>query len=84
MDLDTTFGEGEDARTIKVRYLVIDSFSPYNIVIGRPTLNALGAVVSTAHLTMKYPAGNGRRVGVVRADLRMARQCYNNVVNSSK
>ncbi|MCI35852.1 hypothetical protein A2U01_0057073, partial [Trifolium medium] len=57
---------------IKVRYLVVDSWSVYNVVIGRPTVADLGAVISTLHLTMKYPLGDGM-VGVVKADLDMAK-----------
>lgn len=54
---------------IKVRYFVI-----YNVVIGRLTVADLRDVISTLHLTMKYPAGDGM-VGVVKADLDMAKNC---------
>ncbi|XP_045791370.1 uncharacterized protein LOC123886075 [Trifolium pratense] len=47
----TTFGEEENAKTIKVRYLVVKTpFTSYNIIIGRPAFNALGAVLSTLYL----------------------------------
>ncbi|CAK8539726.1 unnamed protein product [Lathyrus sativus] len=75
IDLDTTFGKGESAKMLKVRYLVIDSWSVYNVVIGMPTVAELGAVVSTVHLSMKYPIGDGM-VGVVMADLEMAKKCH--------
>lgn len=32
-------------------------------IIGRSTLNKLGAIILTAHLTVKYPLNNGK-VGV--------------------
>lgn len=67
IDLETTFGEGEHAKTISVGYVVVDAVTAYNIIIGRPSLNKLGARVSTQHLTMNYPLPNGK-VGVVRAD----------------
>ncbi|RDX58935.1 hypothetical protein CR513_61945, partial [Mucuna pruriens] len=43
------------------------------MIIGRPTLNRLRAVVSTLHLCMKYPMG--KEVGIIRTDQKMARQC---------
>ncbi|GAU51074.1 hypothetical protein TSUD_13180, partial [Trifolium subterraneum] len=62
----TTFGEKENAKTIKVRYLVVKTaFTSYNIIIGRPAFNTLGAVLSTLYLSMKYPLDDGR-VGTVR------------------
>jgi hypothetical protein len=60
---------------IKVRYLVVDSSSAYNVVIGRPALKALKAVISVADLSMEYPVGDGK-VGVVEADLQMAKKCH--------
>ncbi|GAU17351.1 hypothetical protein TSUD_232270 [Trifolium subterraneum] len=81
IDLDTTFGKGGNAKMIKVRYLVVDSWSVYNVVIGRRTLVGLGAVISTLHLTMKYPVGDGM-VGVVKADLEMAKKCYDMCPNA--
>jgi len=62
-------------KMIKVRYFVIDSWSVYNVVIGWPAVADLGAVISTLHLTMKYPLGDGM-VGIVKADLEMAKKCY--------
>ncbi|MCI83283.1 gag-pol polyprotein, partial [Trifolium medium] len=54
--LYTTFGEDENTKMIKVRYLVVKTpLSSYNIIIGRPAFNALGAAMSTLYLAMKYP-----------------------------
>ncbi|RDX85378.1 hypothetical protein CR513_33434, partial [Mucuna pruriens] len=57
VELETTFGEGNHARSTLVLYTVVDVEASYNIIMGRPTLNKLGAVVSTYHLCMKYPIG---------------------------
>ncbi|XP_058772800.1 uncharacterized protein LOC131646871 [Vicia villosa] len=75
IDLDTTFGKGENAKIRAVRYLVIDSWSVYNVVIGMPVVAYLEAVISIVHLKMKYPIGDGM-VGVVKADLEMANKCH--------
>jgi hypothetical protein len=41
---------------VEVKILVVDCLSSYNAILGRPTLNALGAVVSTLHMAMKFPS----------------------------
>ena len=54
IDLDTKFGEGNECyKTIRVRYLLVDAESSNNILLGRPSLNKLGTIVSTPHLAMK-------------------------------
>ncbi|XP_039687900.1 uncharacterized protein [Medicago truncatula] len=73
--LKTTFGTGDQQKSIKIRYLVINAPSSYNAIIGRPSINLLDAFVSTKHLMMKYPLDNGR-VGVIRGDQKIARECY--------
>ncbi|KAK2426505.1 hypothetical protein QL285_025166 [Trifolium repens] len=75
IDLDTTFGKGGNTKMIKVRYLVVDSWSVYNVVIGWPALKNLKAVISVVDLTMEYPVEDGK-VGVVEADLKMAKKCH--------
>lgn len=70
--MNKLFGKGGSTKIIRVRYLVIDSWSVYNIVIGRSAVSDLRAVIPTIHLTMKYPVVDGV-VGVVRADLEMVK-----------
>jgi len=80
IDLDTKFGEGKrDCRAIKIKYLLVDVETSYNILIGRSSLNKLGAIVSTPHLAMKFPTDNpswGREVVTLHADQNIARECY--------
>jgi len=75
IDLYTTFGEGKVTKTISIRYLVLDANTSYNILLGRPSLNALGAIVSTPHLAMKFPSLTGDIV-TIHVDQRTARECY--------
>jgi len=56
VDLLTTFGTGPAYRTLTVRYILVEADLPYNAIIGRRTLNELGAVVSVYHMAMKFPA----------------------------
>nr|KYP40659.1 hypothetical protein KK1_038013 [Cajanus cajan] len=64
VDLLTAFGAPPDSRRVMVRYLLVEADTSYNIIIGRPTMNQLGAVVSTPHLTMKFPGHDGRIISV--------------------
>ncbi|GAU42011.1 hypothetical protein TSUD_236780 [Trifolium subterraneum] len=75
VDLRTTFGEGENSKTIMVKYIIVDGQSSYNLILGRPALNGLGAIVSTSHLCIKYPL-EGDEVGIIKADQSTARKCY--------
>src|SRR5262249_33566871 len=59
--------------TTIVNFLVVKMNSPYNVLLGRPLLNAIKAFSSSYYLTMKFPTENG--VGVERGDQEMARQC---------
>jgi len=47
----------------------------YNILLGRPSLNTLGAVVSTPHLAMKFSASSDD-IFTIHYDQRLARECY--------
>ena len=57
-----------------VNFLVVDCSCSYNAIIGRPTLNSWKAVISTYHLSIKFPTEHG--VGQVQGDQLAARECY--------
>ena len=50
-----TFGQGKLFKSFTIRYLLVDANTSYFALIGRKTLNELGAIVSIPHLTMKFP-----------------------------
>jgi len=76
IDLYTKFGEPRHQnRVIKVRYLLIDANTSYNILLGRPLLDQLGAIVSTPHLAMKFPSSKGDII-TVHVDQKTTRECY--------
>ncbi|GFS44366.1 hypothetical protein Acr_00g0089910 [Actinidia rufa] len=60
--------------TIWQDFIVVDCPSPYNTILGRPTLGGTKAITSTYHLKMKFPTSTG--VGEVRGDQKVARQCF--------
>ncbi|RRT77242.1 hypothetical protein B296_00009271 [Ensete ventricosum] len=69
-----TFGEELRTKTLMVSFMVVELLSTYNVIIGRPTLNKLRAVVSTCHRNMKFLTSAGTRK--VKIDPRESRQCY--------
>ncbi|QHN77665.1 uncharacterized protein DS421_19g654680 [Arachis hypogaea] len=74
--LQTTIGDHPLCRTKDDLFLVIDCLSPYNIILGRPSLNSFCAIVSTVHLCVKFQA-NDDKTATVYSDQIQARQCYN-------
>ena len=42
---------------VEVDFIVVDVFSPYTAIMGRPWLHILGAISSTLHQKVKYPSG---------------------------
>ena len=41
---------------IEVDFIVVDTFSPYTAIMGRPWLHSLGVVSSTLHQKVEYPS----------------------------
>jgi len=58
---------------VEVDFIVVDVFSPYTAIMGRPWLHTLGAVSSALHQKVKYPSG-GQVMEIVRSQA-VARQC---------
>ena len=69
-----TLGDPPCQATTIERFLVVDALSAYNMLLGRPSLNAVKAVPSAYHMMIKFPTTS--RVGMVRGDQRMSRECY--------
>ena len=74
IQLVLTLGEPPCQATTTARFLIVDAPSAYNMLLGRPSLNAIKAIPSTYHMIIKFPTVNG--VGTVRGDQRVARECY--------
>jgi len=77
IELRTTFTDNTSSRTTSIRYLVVDAPSAYNILLGRPPLNRLGAVPSTRHMKVKLPSHEGAVI-IITSDQREAKKCYKN------
>ncbi|GAV57524.1 hypothetical protein CFOL_v3_01061 [Cephalotus follicularis] len=78
IDLSVVAGTTPRQTQVEMTFLVVDTPSPYNAIIGRPGLNLMEVIVSTRHLLMKFPTRFG--MGEVRGDQQVARQCYKTAI----
>ena len=58
---------------VEVNFIVVDIYSPYTAIIGRPWLHTLGAIASSLHQKVKFPSGD--QVLEIRGCQSTARQC---------
>ena len=58
---------------VEVDFIVVDVFSPYTAIMGKPWLHTLKAVSSTPHQKVKYPSGD--QVLEIVGSQAAARQC---------
>ena len=66
-------------KEVMVAFIVVNSFSPYTAIQGRPWIHAMGAVPSTLHVKVKFPTEQG--IAIVRGSQQVARQCLVAAVN---
>jgi len=81
--LRTTFSNGTSSRTISIRYLVVNKTLAYNMLLGRPALNRLGAVASMRHMKMKLLSLEGGVI-VIKSDQKVTRKCYENSLKNKR
>ena len=62
-----------DSEVVEVDFIVVDSYSPYTVIVARPWLHALSAVSSTLHQKVKYPSEG--QVKEILGNQSIARQC---------
>ena len=74
IQLVLTLGEPPCQAAMTARFHIVDAPSSYNMLLGRPSLNAIKVVPSAYHMIIKFPTIHG--VGTVRGDQRVARECY--------
>ena len=74
IELPVTAGSSPNQSTVMTNFLIVNTPSVYNVILGRPTLNALRAVTSTYHLSMKFPTTQG--IGEVSGNQFESRRCY--------
>ena len=65
-----------------IRFLIVYAPLAYNVLLGRPFLNAIKAIPSAYHMVIKFPTVNG--VGMVQGDQRVARECYSTLMKQKE
>ncbi|KAL0402351.1 UNVERIFIED_CONTAM: hypothetical protein Slati_4265000 [Sesamum latifolium] len=82
ISLPLTLGTSPLRKTCLLKFLVVDIPSAYNVILGRPTLNAFRAIISTYHMKIKFPVVGG--VGKAQADTLQAHKCYVEAIKRGK
>ncbi|XP_072076753.1 uncharacterized protein [Arachis hypogaea] len=67
ISLPTSVGQGQKRRTVMADFVILQDSTAYNIILGRKTINDLGAAISTKLLVMKKKSKEAS--GVFLADL---------------
>ena len=68
-----------EGKEVMVTFIVVNSFSPYTTILGRPWIHVMGAVSSTLHVKVKFHTEYG--IATVRGNQKVARQCLVAAVN---
>ncbi|XP_072063917.1 uncharacterized protein [Arachis hypogaea] len=71
ISLLTSVGQGQGRRMVMAEFVVLRDSTAYNIIMGRKTINDLGATISTKLLVLKFITDEGS-VGSIKGDLKMA------------
>ena len=79
IQLVLTLGDPPCQATTAMKFLIVEASSTYNMLLGRPSLNAIKSIPSAYHMMIKFPTTGG--VGMVRGDQRVARECYSASIN---
>ena len=53
-----------EGKEVMVTFIVVNSFSPYTAILGRPWIHAMGAVLFTLHVKVKFYTEHG--IAIVR------------------
>ena len=68
-----------EGKEVMVTFIVVTSFSPYSVILGRPWIHAMGAVLSTLRVKVKFCIEHD--IAIVKGNQQVARQCLVAVVN---
>ncbi|XP_021714876.1 uncharacterized protein LOC110682838 [Chenopodium quinoa] len=74
IDLPVRFGQKGEGRDMVVRFLVVKELTGYNVILGRPTLNAAKAVIVPHLMLLKFERMD-RKIGTIQGSQKMAKEC---------
>ncbi|XP_061351448.1 uncharacterized protein LOC133296473 [Gastrolobium bilobum] len=83
IDLKLTLGTKDAFKSERVRFIVADFSSEYNIILGSPTINQWDMLVSTKHQKIKMLSSKGEIITVC-GDQKESRGCYFDTVKDSE
>ncbi|XP_062103974.1 uncharacterized protein LOC133815108 [Humulus lupulus] len=63
-------------RTLPVDFLIIDSITSYNAIVGRNWIHRMQGVVSTLHQVMRCLSSNGRYTIDIKGCQKQAKKCF--------
>ncbi|CAH9083530.1 unnamed protein product [Cuscuta europaea] len=72
--LPVEVGDGPRHAQIDMEFMVVNLQCAHNLILGRPALEDLEAIISMKHLCLKFPTNDG--IGYARGNQRIARACY--------
>ncbi|XP_050379530.1 uncharacterized protein LOC126796852 [Argentina anserina] len=67
---------------VKAEFIVVDTYSSYNGIIGRPILNRMQAFIARYMMLIKFPTPNG--TGQVRGSQSVAKDCQTRAVRHTR
>nr|GEX80451.1 reverse transcriptase domain-containing protein [Tanacetum cinerariifolium] len=73
LKLLVTIGDATHSTKAWMNFIVVKSMSPYNGIIGRPSLKAIQAVSSTVHGMLKFPVEWG--IATIRSTMLIPNEC---------
>ncbi|XP_021765916.1 uncharacterized protein LOC110730419 [Chenopodium quinoa] len=74
IDLRVRFGQKGEGRDMVVRFLVVKELTGYNVILGRPTLNAEKVVIVPHLMLLKFERTDGK-IGTIQGSQKMAKEC---------
>ncbi|XP_021835955.2 uncharacterized protein [Spinacia oleracea] len=82
INLPVRFGDRKDGQKMGVNFLIVKDLTAYNVILGRPTLNKIKAVVVTHLMLLKFVCDDGA-IGTIHGDQQQAKDCYLTTLNPS-
>lgn len=86
--LPMVLGEERWKQNRTITFMLVDTLSPYNVILGRPSLSTYTAIISPAQLMMNFPMEDEDKkvvgVGIARGDQQTSRKYYVTAVRRSE
>ena len=68
-----------EGKKVMVTFIVVNLFSPYTVILGRPWIHAMGSVPSTLYVEVKFHTEHS--IAIVKGNQQVANQCLMVAIN---